>query len=137
MAGVEEPRHEWRVPWQVVALKIAGAVLFGVLATIGDHHQLFLAGVVALGFAVVAVRDLVVPVRLSAGADGLVVAGLAGRERVSWNDVDRIRVDSRRRYGLTTELLEIEAGDQVHLFSRFDLGASVFDVADELMKSRP
>ncbi|MFC0864483.1 PH domain-containing protein [Sphaerimonospora cavernae] len=137
MAAVEGPRHEWRVPRQVVMAKIAGAVLFGVLATIGDHHQLFLAGVVALGLAVVAMRDLVIPVRLSASADGLVVAGLAGRERISWNDVDRIRVDSRRRYGLTTELLEIEAGDQVHLFSRFDLGASVFDVADALMKLRP
>lgn len=125
------------MPRQVVALKIAGTVLFGVLAAIGDHHQLFLAGVVALGLAVVAIRDLLVPVRLSASADGLVVAGLAGRERVSWNDVDRIRVDSRRRYGLTTELLEIEAGDQVYLFSRFDLGASVFDVADELMRLRP
>jgi hypothetical protein len=137
MAEDEQTRHEWRVPWQIVALKAAGVAVCAVLAVLGDHRQLFLAGVAALGCAVLTVRDLIVPVRLSAGADGLVVTALSGRERISWNDVDRIRVDSHRRYGLTTELLEIDAGDQIHLFSRFDLGDSVVEVAETLMRLRP
>ncbi|MEZ0070687.1 PH domain-containing protein [Planotetraspora sp. GP83] len=137
MADVQEPRHEWRVPGRITVLKAVGAAVCLALALVGDRLQLFLAGVAALGFAVLVIRDLIAPVRLAAGEDGLVVAGLAGKERVSWNDVDRIRVDSRRRYGLTTELLEIDAGDQIHLFSRFDLGESVFDVAEALIRLRP
>lgn len=137
MAGVEEPRHEWRVPRRIVALKAAGAALCAVLALAGDGRQLFLAGVAALGLALFAGRDVVAPVRLAAGEDGLVVTGLSGRERISWNDVDRIRVDTQRRYGLTTQLLEIDAGEQIHLFSRFDLGRPVVDVAETLMRLRP
>ncbi|WP_432933668.1 PH domain-containing protein [Microbispora sp. CA-135349] len=137
MAGVEERRHEWRVPRRIVALKAAGTALCGALAIAGDGALLFLAGVAALGFGLLTGRDLVAPVRLAAGEDGLVVSGLAGRERISWNDVDRIRVDSQRRYGLTAELLEIDAGEQIHLFSRFDLGEPVVDVAERLMRLRP
>ncbi|MCT9930273.1 PH domain-containing protein [Planotetraspora sp. A-T 1434] len=137
MADVQEPRHEWRVPRRITVLKAAGVAACVALAVMGDRLQVFLSGVAALGFAVLVLRDAIAPVRLAAGEDGLVVAGLAGKERVSWNDVDRIRVDSRRRYGLTTELLEIDAGDQIHLFSRFDLGESVFDVAEALMRLRP
>ncbi|MFC0556848.1 PH domain-containing protein [Planotetraspora thailandica] len=137
MSDVEGPRHEWRVPRRVTALKAAGVVVFVVVALLGDRPQLLLAGVAALGFALLVFRDLYAPVRLAAGEDGLIVGGLAGKERISWNDVDRIRVDSRRRYGLTTELLEIDAGDQIHLFSRFDLGESVYDVAEALMRLRP
>ncbi|MBP2703818.1 PH domain-containing protein [Microbispora sp. RL4-1S] len=137
MAEVEGARHEWRVPWRVVAAKGAAAFAFALLAVLGGGGRLFLAGVAAAGFAALAIRDLVAPVRLSAGKDGLVVTGLAGRERVTWNDVDRIRVDTHRRYGLTTELLEIDAGEQIHLFSRFDLGRPVVDVAETLMRMRP
>lgn len=137
MADVEGPRHEWRVPWQVTVLKAAGVAVCVGLALIGDRRQLLLAGIAAVGFAVLVIRDLLAPVRLAVGDDGLIVTGLAGKERISWNDVDRIRVDRRRRYGLTTELLEIDAGEQIHLFSRFDLGESVFDVAETLMRLRP
>ncbi|MBX6386399.1 MAG: PH domain-containing protein [Microbispora sp.] len=125
------------MPRGIVGLKAVGTVLCGVLAIVGDGAQLFLAGVAALGFGLLTGRDLIAPVRLAAGEDGLIVSGLAGRERISWNDVDRIRVDSHRRYGLTTELLEIDAGEQIHLFSRFDLGAPVVDVAETLMRMRP
>ncbi|WP_405085160.1 PH domain-containing protein [Microbispora sp. NBC_01389] len=137
MADVQETRHQWRVPRGIVALKAAGAVLCAVLALTGDGWLLLLAGVAALGFAVLAGRDLVAPVRLTAGEDGLVVSGLGGRERISWNDVDRIRVNTNRRYGLTTELLEIDAGEQIHLFSRYDLGEPVVAVAEALMRLRP
>jgi hypothetical protein len=125
------------VPRRVTVLKAVGVVICVALALLGDRRQLLLAGVAAIGFALLVFRDLYAPVRLAAGDDGLIVGGLSGKERISWNDVDRIRVDNRRRYGLTTELLEIDAGDQIHLFSRFDLGESVYDVAEALMRLRP
>ncbi|ADG88394.1 hypothetical protein TBS_06880 [Thermobispora bispora] len=127
----------WRVPWQIIAVKAAGAVLCAVLAVAGDPGQLFLAGVAALGFAGLALRDLLVPVRLAAGPDGLVIAGLTGRRRIPWDRVRGIRAEAYRRYGITTELLEIDTGDDVHLFSRWDLGARVPDVAGALARLRP
>ncbi|WP_218004434.1 PH domain-containing protein [Microtetraspora niveoalba] len=137
MAGVEA-RHEWRVPRQVVAAKAVAAAVCVVLALIGDFNQTFLASVAAAGFAALVLRDLLAPVRLAVDEGGVtVVAGFAGRERYSWNDVDRVRVDTRHRYGVTAQLLEIDTGDQVHLFSRHDLGAPVIDVAEIVMRLRP
>ncbi|OLT19342.1 hypothetical protein BJF79_47905 [Actinomadura sp. CNU-125] len=50
-------------------------------------------------------------------------AGYAGRRRIPWDEVAAVRVDERRRLLLHTRLLEIETSDDLHLFSRFDLGA--------------
>jgi hypothetical protein len=126
------------VPGRITAFKAAAAVAFGVLALVGDGKQVFLAGVAALGFGVLVVRDLLAPVRLAVDENGVrAISGFAGMERISWNDVDRIRVDARRRYGLSTELLEIDTGDQVHLFSRHDLGVSAVEAAETLMRLRP
>ncbi|WP_433225021.1 PH domain-containing protein [Microtetraspora malaysiensis] len=137
MADVET-RHEWRVPRGILAAKAIAAAVCVVLALLGDVAQAFLASVAAAGFAALALRDLIAPVRLAVDEGGVTVpAGFAGRERHSWNDVDRIRVDTRRRYGVTARLLEIDTGDQVHLFSRYDLGAPVVDVAEIVMRLRP
>jgi hypothetical protein len=130
--------REWRVPPRITATKAAAAVGFAVLAVLGDAKLLFLAGVAAAGFGILVLRDLLAPVRLAVDENGVTaIAGFAGTERFSWNDVDRIRVDERRRYGLTTETLEIDTGEQVHLFSRNDLGAPVMEVAEQLMRLRP
>ncbi len=126
------------MPRQVVAAKAVAAAVCVVLALIGDFNQTFLASVAAAGFAALVLRDLLAPVRLAVDEGGVtVVAGFAGRERYSWNDVDRVRVDTRHRYGVTAQLLEIDTGDQVHLFSRHDLGAPVIDVAEIVMRLRP
>ncbi|MBO3748481.1 PH domain-containing protein [Streptosporangiaceae bacterium NEAU-GS5] len=133
---------EWRVPGAVIAAK-AGAVLVFALLTAagvaaGDGKLMFLAGVALVGAVVVVVRDLVAPVRLGADAEGvMVVSGFAARRRIAWPLVERIRLDTKRRYGLTTELLEIDTGDDIHLFSRFDLGEPAIDVAEALMRMRP
>ncbi|WP_228647103.1 PH domain-containing protein [Microtetraspora sp. AC03309] len=137
MAGVDA-RREWRVPRQMMVVKAVAAAVCVVLALIGDSYQTFLAGVAAAGFAALVLRDLLAPVRLAVDEGGVtVVSGFAGSERYSWNDVDRIRVDTRHRYGVTTRLLEIETGDQVHLFSRHDLGTPVIEVAEAVMRLRP
>ncbi len=126
------------MPGRITAIKTLAAAAFGALALAGDGKQVFLAGMAALGFAVLVARDLLAPVRLAVDASGVrAISGFAGMERISWNDVDRIRVDARRRYGLNTELLEIDTGDQVHLFSRHDLGVSAVEAAETLMRLRP
>lgn len=126
------------MPRRITAVKAAAAVVFAGLAAVGDSRQVFLAGVAALGFGALVLRDLLAPVRLAVDEDGVTaISGFAGTERISWNDVDRIRVDARRRYGLPTEILEIDTGEQVRLFSRHDLGESAVKVAETLMRLRP
>ncbi|GLX01693.1 PH domain-containing protein [Microtetraspora sp. NBRC 16547] len=137
MAGVDA-RHEWRVPRRILAAKTVAAAVCVVVALVGDRYQIFLAGVAAAGFAALVLRDLLAPVRLAVDEGGItVVSGFAGHQRLSWNDVDRIRVDTRHRYGVTARLLEIDTGEQVHLFSRHDLGTSVIEVAEIVMRMRP
>lgn len=129
---------QWKVPRAQTAAKAAVAALLAVIAVLGagDRALLFLAGVGALGAAVVALRDVVAPVRLAADARGLtIVSGYAGRIVVPWPQVAAIRVDETTRYGLRIRLLEIEttAGD-VHLLSRYDLGEDAESARSELVR---
>jgi hypothetical protein len=135
---VDLPPREWRVAPSIIALKGAGALLLAVLGLTADGRGLFLAGVAALGFAFLAVRDLLARVRLTADVHGVtVVTGFSGRRHIPWPQIQRIRVDSRARYGTRMELLELDTGDDVHLFSKFDLGEPVVPVAETLMRMRP
>jgi hypothetical protein len=89
------------------------------------------------GLAALTVRDVLAPVRVAADAGGVtVVSGYAGHVRLPWGDVTAVRVDERRRLLLHSRLLEIETGDDLHLFSAYDLGADVQDVAAELERLR-
>ncbi|HEU5026931.1 MAG TPA: PH domain-containing protein [Spirillospora sp.] len=131
--------RRWRVPPKVVGAKCAAAAAVAALAALsgGDAERMLLAGVAALGLAAVALRDLLAPVRVAADRDGVtVVTGYAGHRRVPWDAVTAIRVDERRRLLLHTRMLEIETADDLHLFSAFDLGADVHDVADDLYRLR-
>ncbi|MFC0533006.1 PH domain-containing protein [Phytohabitans kaempferiae] len=126
----------WRVPWKVPAAKLgvaAGILAIGLLFADGDVVRLVLAAVVAAALAVWAARDLLAPVRLAADPAGVtLVAGFAGRRRVAWSRIERVRVDSRPRLGIRSEMLEIDAGESLHLFSEYDLGAPPADVAAAL-----
>jgi hypothetical protein len=131
--------RRWRVPPGQVALKCAAAALVAGLAALSadDRQMVLLAIVAALGMAALAVRDLLVPVRLAADRAGVtVVTGYAGRHRIPWTEVAAIRVDERRRLLLHTRVLEIETADDLYLLSAFDLGADVHDVAEELYRLR-
>ncbi|MEV4705391.1 PH domain-containing protein [Actinoplanes sp. NPDC049316] len=99
----------------------------------GDPVRWALALVAAAGLTSWAARDLIRPVRLTADADGVtVVSGFAARRRLPWSRIERVRVDSRTRRGLRSELLEIDAGESLHLFSGHELGTDPQEVAQAL-----
>jgi PH (Pleckstrin Homology) domain-containing protein len=130
----------WRIRRVLPAAKLFGAVAIVVLVLVfgrGDPVQWFLAVAVGSGLAGWALRDLIAPVRLAADPDGVtVIAGFAGRRRLAWSQIERVRIDRRARLGVRTELLEVDAGDNVYLFSRYDLGAEPEDVLASLLALR-
>jgi Bacterial PH domain len=130
----------WRIKPVLPATKALGAVAVVVLVLAfgrDDPVQWFLAIVVAVGLAGWALRDLIAPVRLAADPDGVtVVVGYAGRRRLAWSHIERVRIDRRERLGLRTRLLELDAGDSLYLFSEHDLGADPEEVLGTLLALR-
>ncbi|MEU4331676.1 PH domain-containing protein [Nonomuraea dietziae] len=131
----------WRVRRELVAVKILAAVacaaLGGYWYLSGDVRGVILAVPATLLVGAMALRDLLVPVRLATDASGITVAhGYAGSRHVPWDQIEDIKVDVRTRYGRRSEMLEIDTGDNLHLFSRSDLGASPTEVAAELRRLR-
>ena len=132
----ETAAQPWRIKPVLPVTKVLGAVAVVVLvAAFGrrDPVQWVLAGAVVLGLCGWAVRDLVAPVRLAADHEGVtVVAGFATKHRLAWADIERIRLDRRERLGLRSELLEVDAGHNIYLFSVHELGADPAEVLTEL-----
>lgn len=126
----------WRVPATMPVLKLAGAVALlagGFLLADGDAVRLALAVLTAAGLVTWALRDLLAPVRIAADADGVtVIAGFAGRRRLAWHQIERITLDQRPRRGLRSEFLEIDTGESIHVFGRYDLDAPPDEVAAAL-----
>lgn len=120
--------------------KLMGTVAVVVLAFAfagRDPVRWALAAVVAVALAVWGLRDLVRPVRLAADVEGVTVAtGFLGRRRLAWGQIERVRVDRRSHRGLRSEMLELDAGDAIYLFSANDLGALPEDVAAHLADLR-
>ncbi|MER7503219.1 PH domain-containing protein [Nonomuraea pusilla] len=103
--------------------------------SLGDVAGVVLAVPAAVLVGAMGLRDVLVPVRLAADEDGItVVHGFAGRRRVPWDEVREITVDVRTRYGLRSEMLEIDTGYHLHVFSRHELGASPTEVAAALRR---
>lgn len=130
----------WRVKPVLPATKLLGAVAVLVLVVAfgrRDAVQWFLAIVVAAGLTGWALGDLIRPVRLTADAEGLtLITGLLRRRRLAWAEIERVRVDRRNRLGLRSELLEVDAGDSLYLFSVHELGAEPEEVAAALAELR-
>jgi hypothetical protein len=129
----------WRVNPRLTALKIAVAVLFLVAAVLfaGEPVGLAVGVAAALALAAFALRDLLAPVRLAADPTGVtVVSGFAGQRHLPWARIERIRVDERHRFGMRSQLLEIDTGDSLHLFSGHELSASCAEVAALLQALR-
>lgn len=141
--GADQPvpaQTSWRVDRRLTVYKVAGAAIFalvGVFST-GDPVRVVVALLAALVLAGYALRDVLAPVRLAADASGVtVVRGFAGRLHLGWPEIERIRVDERRRLGARSQLLEIDTGESLHLFSAYELNAPVADVAERLAAIRP
>jgi Bacterial PH domain len=135
-AQPEPTELSYRVDRRLTAVRATGAVIFAVVAVLesGPLPRLFalLAGAV---LAVYTVRDLLVPVRLTADADGVtLVTGFARRRRLAWSEIDRVRLDERRRLGTRSDLLEIDTGEALYLFSSYDLGTSCWEAAQQLSR---
>jgi hypothetical protein len=130
----------WRVKPVLPATKLLGAVAVLVLVLAfgrRDPVQWFLAIVAAAGLTGWALGDLIRPVRLTADAEGLtLITGLLRRRRLAWAEIERVRVDRRNRLGLRSELLEVDAGDSLYLFSVHELGAEPEQVAAALAELR-
>jgi len=127
---------QWRVRPVLPIVRLLGAVaLVALVAAFGraDPVQWVIAIVVAAALTGWAARDLVAPVRLSADTSGItMVVGFVRRRHVAWPQVERVRVDRRERRGLRNQLLEIDTGDSLHLFSVHELGTDPAEVAEAL-----
>ncbi len=131
---------EWRADRRATILKFAGAAVFVVLPAFGASKNLaWLIGLVAaVGLFLFGLRDVIAPVRLAADADGVTVAsGYAGHRRFAWSDLDRVRVDSRNRFGARSAFLEVDAGESLFFFSRYDLGEDPDDVLKAIEEIHP
>jgi len=126
---VEDVR--WRVPVRVPAAKAIVVAVLVYLAVVTRHGAgaVVVALAAAAGVAVWALQDVLVRVRVAAGAEGVtLVAGFGRRVTLPWSRVDRIRVDPRRR----GRQLEIDAGEAVYVVGRYDVDADLDDVAARL-----
>jgi hypothetical protein len=125
----------WRVSGPLTAFKAAGVLLFTCAALVSAGQPVGVATTLFAGVALAGsvIRDLLVPIRVGAGHDGLVVVtGFVGRRTLPWHAVTRIQVDERRRLGTRSRLLEIETEESLYLFGRSELTAPVESVAEEL-----
>lgn len=131
---------QWRIKPVLPVTKLMGAVAVVVLAAAfagRDPVRWVLAVVVAVALVIWALRDLLAPVRLAADAGGVtVVTGFAGRRHLPWQQIERVRVDRRTHRGLRSEMLELDAGDALYLFSAHELGALPEEVAATLSDLR-
>ena len=131
---------QWRIKPVLPVTKAMGTVAVLVLAAAfagRDPVRWLLAAVLAVVLAAWALRDLVAPVRLAADAAGVtVLTGFARRRHLPWAQIQRVRVDYSTRRGLRTELLELDAGESIYLFSAHELGALPEDVAVSLSDLR-
>lgn len=127
------------VPIRVVLLKFGLAVVLALIALAAANRVqtqvgLFVAGAVT----VYAARDLIARQRLRADrSEVVVVRGFAGLRHLPWPQIEAVRVDGRSRFGARTQLLEIDAGEEIYQFSRFELGADPSEVARALEALRP
>jgi hypothetical protein len=131
---------QWRIKPVLPVTKLMGAVAVLVLAAAfggSDPIRWGIAAVAAIGLLLWALRDFLAPIRLAADPTGVtVIAGFARRRHLPWSAIERVRVDRRTHRGLRSEVLELDVGDAIYLFSANDLGALPEDVATALADLR-
>jgi PH (Pleckstrin Homology) domain-containing protein len=138
-SSVEPPTEvTFRVPTAVMVIKFAGAALVAVAALFtGDALAVLVGLATAAALGLLALRDVLARDRLRADAGGLeLVCGYAAKRHLDWDAVDRMRIDDRLRLGVRSRLLEVDADEQLYLFSRYDLGVEPTDALAALLQVR-
>ncbi|MEX5721235.1 PH domain-containing protein [Geodermatophilus maliterrae] len=126
---------------ETVALALGG-LLLGLAALGLDAVGRALVGTAGALLLVLAVRDVVLRPRLSAGADGVEVRTLTGRTRLPWTAL-RVRLRTTSRLGVRSRLLELDTahgpddGGTLVVLGRRDLGTDPAAVARALEGMRP
>jgi hypothetical protein len=127
---------QWN-PRPVETAALAGTgVLAALLTLVADPMGRVLFAVATLGLLVVAAADLLLRPRLAADPTGLHVRTVTAWRDLPWAEIERIDVDERNRYGLTSRTLEVEADGRLILLGRRTLGEDPRDVADALARIR-
>ena len=133
---------EWSPrPAQSAVLAAAG-VLLALGSSFLDAAGRLLVGAAALALLAMALRDVLVRPRLSAGRDGVEVRSWMSRRHLPW-PLLRVRVRVTRRLGITSRALELDtaAGPDdpgvLVLLDRRDLGTDPEEVARALYALDP
>jgi hypothetical protein len=117
-----------------VILSLTAALLAGITDDRAGRLLLFIAALILLGYAV---TDLIFWPRIVASADGIELHSPLGSGRYPWVVVTAVRADTRQRLGLRSVTLEIDAGDELHVFSKRALGAEPAEVAGLIQAMDP
>jgi hypothetical protein len=121
-------------PLGVALLGIAG-ILLGSAAVIlvTDPPGRILISVAAIGLVVFATFSWRAHPKLAITDAGLVIRGWWRTQTLRRTDIALIRITEFRRIGRKVRLLEIDGtDDQLHVFTRWDLGAEPLSVLDAL-----
>ena len=126
---------------ETVAL-VAVALCLALALVVLDSPGRLLVGTGVLLLLALAARDLLARPRLSAGADGVDVRTLTGRQHLPWGGL-RVRVRDGRRLGIRSRSLELDTSAGPHddgvlvVLGRRDLGTDPADVARALRTLDP
>jgi Bacterial PH domain len=96
--------------------------------TAADPVGHLLYGVAIVFVAAVAATDLLWSPRLAVTPSGVAVRSPTRSGRYPWPAIDAIRVDRRRRLGITQTSLEIDLGEDLIVLSQRALGKDPTDV---------
>lgn len=124
--------------WEPKAAAVTGLGIAGVLMAIAcvtlatDVPGRILTGVAAVGLLVFAAGSWRARPRLALTPAGLVYRGWLRTRTLSREEITLIRITEFRRIGRKVRLLEIEAGDQLLVLSRWDVGTDPIEVLDAL-----
>ena len=127
----------FRVDRRLTIWKFVGVVVFVAVPVLmgSSTASIAVGAAVAAGLALYGLRDVLAPVRLAVdGTGATVVTGFAGHRRLAWAEIERVRLERRRRG--TSELLEVDAGESLHFFSRYELGMPPSDALDLVRRVR-
>ena len=133
-----QPHAAFAPDRRLTALCGAGVLVFGILAvTNSDSAGRLLFGLATALFALYVVTDLVFTPRLFVDATGLTVRTPFLQAALPWAEVERVVADSRQRYGLRSVTLEIDAGENLIVLSRWALGEDPELVAERVAAFTP